>query len=97
MAKAQEIASEFPRLRARLDRAEEIGYATAPERSFDFGLEAILDGIESRLAALQFVVVSALSTDRSDSPCTWSCDGRSVLALTDPERLVAKERDPSVE
>ena len=48
MAKAAEIAAQFPRLRARLDNAGE-DYAAAPEGSFEFGLRAILDGLEARL------------------------------------------------
>jgi AcrR family transcriptional regulator len=47
MAKAREVAAEFPRLRARLDSAA-AEYGAAPEDSFEFGLEALLDGLESR-------------------------------------------------
>ena len=50
MAKAKEIAAQFPRLRARLDSATD-DYAAAPEGSFEFGLRAILDGLEAELAA----------------------------------------------
>ena len=45
MAKAHEIAAEFPRLRARLETAS-AGYGAGPENSFEFGLQAILDGLE---------------------------------------------------
>ena len=48
MAKATEIAKQFPRLRARLDSAA-ADYAAAPEGSFEFGLRAILDGLEAEL------------------------------------------------
>jgi AcrR family transcriptional regulator len=50
MARTTEVVMQFPRLRERLDTpgAE---YAAAPERSFEFGLQAILDGFEARLAA----------------------------------------------
>ncbi|WP_377272052.1 TetR/AcrR family transcriptional regulator [Peterkaempfera sp. SMS 1(5)a] len=50
MAKAREIASRFPRLRARLGTAG-ADYGAAPDNSFQFGLQAILDGLEARLAA----------------------------------------------
>ena len=49
MAKAREIARQFPRLRARLDTAA-ADYGAAPENSFDFGLQAILDGLQDQLA-----------------------------------------------
>ena len=48
MAKASEIATRFPRLRARLGTAA-AAYAAAPENSFEFGLRAILDGLEAQL------------------------------------------------
>jgi AcrR family transcriptional regulator len=48
MARAADIAAEFPRLRARIDTAE-ADYSGAPEGSFDFGLSAILDGLQARL------------------------------------------------
>ena len=48
MAKAREIAAQFPRLRARLHTAV-ADYAAAPDNSFVFGLQAILDGIEAQL------------------------------------------------
>jgi AcrR family transcriptional regulator len=48
MAKATEIAARFPRLRARIDNAA-TDYAAAPEGSFEFGLRAILDGLEAEL------------------------------------------------
>ncbi|MEV0404561.1 TetR/AcrR family transcriptional regulator C-terminal domain-containing protein [Actinoallomurus sp. NPDC050550] len=51
MAQATEIARRFPRLRERLDTAAAAGYAAAPDNSFEFGLQAILDGLEARLVA----------------------------------------------
>jgi AcrR family transcriptional regulator len=45
-----EIAGQFPRLRARLETPS-AGYAAAPDGSFEFGLRAILDGLEEQLAA----------------------------------------------
>ena len=48
VAKATEIAAQFPRLRARLGDAA-ADYGAAPEGSFEFGLRAILDGLEAEL------------------------------------------------
>jgi len=50
MAEAREIAARFPRLRARLGTAS-AGYGAVPDASFEFGLQAILDGLEDQLAA----------------------------------------------
>jgi AcrR family transcriptional regulator len=50
MTRAAEIAAQFPRLRARLD-SEAAEYAAAPEGSFEFGLRAILDGLDARLTS----------------------------------------------
>ncbi len=50
MANAREIATQFPRLRARLQTAA-ANYAAAPDNSFEFGLHAILDGLEAQLPA----------------------------------------------
>jgi hypothetical protein len=49
MAKASEIATQFPRLRARLGTPA-ADYAAAPDNSFEFGIQVILDGLEARLA-----------------------------------------------
>lgn len=49
-AEVAEIAAQFPRLRVRLDLPS-AGYGAAPDDSFAFGLQAILDGLERRLAA----------------------------------------------
>jgi AcrR family transcriptional regulator len=49
MTQAREIAATFPRLRARLDTAA-AGYAAAPDQTFEFGLNAILDGLAAKLA-----------------------------------------------
>jgi hypothetical protein len=48
MAKARDIAAQFPRLRARLETTA-TGYAAAPEHNFEFGLQAIFDGLETQL------------------------------------------------
>jgi AcrR family transcriptional regulator len=50
MAKASEIATQFPRLRARLETAA-AEYGAAPDKTFEFGLQAILDGLEAQLIA----------------------------------------------
>jgi AcrR family transcriptional regulator len=50
MAEAHEIAARFPRLRARLDTAA-ASYGASPEDSFEFGLQAILDGLQAKLAS----------------------------------------------
>lgn len=51
MAKASEIARQFPRLRERLDGGPALDYAGSPANTFEFGLTAILDGLEIRLAS----------------------------------------------
>jgi AcrR family transcriptional regulator len=51
MAKGVEIAKQFPRLRQRLNDASAQHYAEAPGDPFRFGLTAILDGLQARLAA----------------------------------------------
>jgi AcrR family transcriptional regulator len=48
IARAGEIAAQFPRLRARLGGTSS-SYAGAPEHTFELGLQAILDGLEVRL------------------------------------------------
>jgi len=50
MAKASEIAMQFPRLRARVEQGPDVEYGDAPEKSFEFGLQAVLDGLDARLA-----------------------------------------------
>jgi AcrR family transcriptional regulator len=50
IAKAREIATQFPRLRVRLNTAA-AAYAASPEHSFEFGLQSILDGLEAQLSA----------------------------------------------
>jgi len=50
MAEAREIAARFPRLRARLGTAS-AGYGAVPDASFEFGLQAILDGLEAQLTS----------------------------------------------
>ncbi|MFF4157033.1 TetR/AcrR family transcriptional regulator [Streptomyces sp. NPDC001678] len=50
MARAAEVAMDFPRLRERLGTAAATGYAAAPDDTFAFGLRAVLDGFAARLA-----------------------------------------------
>ncbi|MBT0770606.1 TetR/AcrR family transcriptional regulator C-terminal domain-containing protein [Kineosporia sp. J2-2] len=50
MAHQGEIAMEFPRLRARLAVVTDEDYSRAPDQSFEFGLEAIFDGLQNQLA-----------------------------------------------
>ena len=50
MARAGEIAARYPRLRARLGTPS-AEYAGAPAQAFEFGLKALLDGLEARLAS----------------------------------------------
>jgi AcrR family transcriptional regulator len=50
LAKARQIATQFPQLRARLETAA-ADYGAAPENTFEFGLQAILDGLQAQLPA----------------------------------------------
>ncbi|MFF2189888.1 TetR/AcrR family transcriptional regulator [Streptomyces sp. NPDC058155] len=50
MSKAQEIAMRHPRLRARLD-SPAANYAASPDESFEFGLQALLDGLQRQATA----------------------------------------------
>jgi AcrR family transcriptional regulator len=49
-AEIVKVAEQFPRLRARIELPS-TGYAAAPDDSFAFGLRAVLDGLEARLAS----------------------------------------------
>ena len=51
VAKAQEIAMRYPRLRARLQTSAAADYAAAPDKAFEFGLQVLLDGLEQQIAA----------------------------------------------
>jgi hypothetical protein len=50
LVRGTEIGMRFPRLRARLEGGPVVGYAAAPDKSFEFGLQAIFDGLEARLS-----------------------------------------------
>lgn len=45
----KEIAMQFPRLRTRIESMDNTDYYAAPDKSFDFGLEAVFDGLERQL------------------------------------------------
>lgn len=49
-ARLREMAAQFPRLAVRLGTAAD-DYGSAPGKTFEFGLQAILDGLEARLVA----------------------------------------------
>ncbi|MFF4491122.1 TetR/AcrR family transcriptional regulator [Streptomyces sp. NPDC001544] len=51
MARATETAMQFPRLRERLGTTAATEYAAAPDDTFAFGLQSLLDGFEARLTA----------------------------------------------
>ncbi|WP_151770768.1 TetR/AcrR family transcriptional regulator [Streptomyces abyssomicinicus] len=51
MTRATETARQFPRLRERLDTPAATEYAAAPDNTFAFGLQCLLDGFEARLTA----------------------------------------------
>ncbi|WP_327318898.1 TetR/AcrR family transcriptional regulator [Streptomyces sp. NBC_01235] len=51
MTRATETAMQFPRLRERLDTTAAKDYASAPDHTFAFGLQSVLDGFEARLTA----------------------------------------------
>ncbi|MEV6946260.1 TetR/AcrR family transcriptional regulator C-terminal domain-containing protein [Streptomyces sp. NPDC051172] len=51
MARATETAMQFPRLRERLDTPAATEYAAAPDYTFAFGLQSLLDGFEAALTA----------------------------------------------
>ncbi|MEU4435624.1 TetR/AcrR family transcriptional regulator C-terminal domain-containing protein [Nocardia rhamnosiphila] len=46
---ATEIARKFPRLRDRIEAAAGTGYTAPPDRSFEFGLAALLEGLQKSL------------------------------------------------
>ena len=50
MAHAESLASQFQHLRTRLGTTAATEYAAAPDGTFEFGLNAILDGFAARLA-----------------------------------------------
>ncbi len=52
LANAREIAARFPRLRARLGTAAD-SHGAAAEHSFEFGLHALLDGLQAQLTSGQ--------------------------------------------
>lgn len=53
MRQQSRIALEFPRLRSRIAAVTNADLTTAPDRSFEFGLGVIFDGLEERLHELK--------------------------------------------
>ncbi|MEV6396672.1 TetR/AcrR family transcriptional regulator C-terminal domain-containing protein [Streptomyces sp. NPDC051907] len=51
MREARDVARAFPRLRARLDTTTAAEYGGAPEATFEYGLQALLNGLEARLSS----------------------------------------------
>jgi AcrR family transcriptional regulator len=51
MAKARDVATQFPHLRAQLGSSSATEYAAAPAKTFEFGLRAVLDGLEAQISA----------------------------------------------
>ena len=49
MTNAQRIAMDYPRLRARLGTPAATDYAAASDQAFEFGLQALLDGLAQQL------------------------------------------------
>jgi AcrR family transcriptional regulator len=49
LREARAIAATYPRLRERLATAAAVDYAAAPDNTFEFGLQALLDGLAARL------------------------------------------------
>ncbi|HEX5113563.1 MAG TPA: TetR/AcrR family transcriptional regulator [Pseudonocardiaceae bacterium] len=50
IAKQTEVAMAFPRLRARIESVDDTDYYSAPDKSFEFGLETIFDGLDRQLS-----------------------------------------------
>ncbi|MET9387242.1 TetR/AcrR family transcriptional regulator [Streptomyces sp. NPDC002928] len=57
MTKAREVALRFPRLRTRLDTPVAAGYNASPEQTFELGLRALLDGLETELATAKATAI----------------------------------------
>ncbi|WP_438317520.1 TetR/AcrR family transcriptional regulator [Streptomyces sp. HUAS TT3] len=62
------IASRYPRLRARLEAQAGEDPDHAARRKFEFGVEAILDGLEARLAATGTAAATAPSATTAPGP-----------------------------
>jgi len=65
MEQQKRIAMQFPRLRARVTALDDADYYSAPDKSFEFGLDAIFDGLESQLHMSQLAA-------RPESPANGS-------------------------
>jgi AcrR family transcriptional regulator len=49
IAQQIKVAQEFPRLQSRIATITDADYSAAPERSFEFGLDVIFDGLQRQL------------------------------------------------
>lgn len=56
-----EVAQNFPRLQSRIATVVDTDYYSAPDLSFDLGLEVIFDGLEKQLRARQLPVQAAVT------------------------------------
>jgi len=94
MANAREIAMQFPRLRASLDTAA-ADYGAASENTFEFGLQAILDGLEAKLIVRRTPAdQNARKPPRHDQePRAASPPGHS--SGQDPESWARRSRTPA--
>jgi hypothetical protein len=50
MTEARLIAMHYPHLRARLETPAATDYAASPDKTFELGLQALLDGLERQTA-----------------------------------------------
>lgn len=85
IARAREIATPFPRLRARLETPTADYYA-APEHSFEFGLQAILDGLEAQLIVRRAAANPNVRKPRLPRQGTTPRPGAGPLTTEKPSR-----------
>jgi AcrR family transcriptional regulator len=91
MTRASEVAAQFPRLRSRLESAAASDYAGAPDQTFQYGLQALLNGLdrqrqEDGSASSPSGCASTRSSSRAEV-CTTSTSHTAFLttpAGTDP-------------
>lgn len=70
------IAAQYPRLRARLEAQADEDPAEIARRKFEFGVEAILDGLEARLAATGTTAGASDGDDRDSRGIQDGADSR---------------------
>jgi AcrR family transcriptional regulator len=80
-----EIATQFPRLRARLETPT-AGYYASPEHSFEFGLQAILDGLEAQLSLRRAEAGRNTRKPSLSPPGTISQPGAGLIAEKPPHQ-----------